>query len=271
MRRVRTMLSALLLLALAPAARAQGEDGLQGRVLDDATGAPIASATVTMLDGRGRTVARARTDAAGAFQVRVRRAGYYRLRAERLGYRTVTSARLAAAPDEHVELELRMSAQNVVLDPLTVVARPAPVTARERQMEDFHWRRRQMPFGRFLGPEDMQRIKPFYATDALNQVPSVFVDGGVRRRVLLPQRFRTFGTSGGGGGGGGLHGCSPTVYVNGIRFRMLGDDSIDDLAPGTSLQAVEVYVSPSSTPIEFPPMDNPYCGVVVLWTRYPGS
>lgn len=235
-------------------------------MLDDDTGAPVGGATVTLLDGRGRPVAHARSDAAGAFTFRVRRAGYFRLRAERLGYRAVTSARLPAAPGEHIELELRMSAETVVLAPLTVTARPAPVTVRERQMEDFHWRRRQMPFGRFLGPEDLQRIKPFYATDALNQVPAVFVEGGVRRRVVLAQRFRTARMT-----GGGLHGCAPTIYVNGFRQRMLGDESIDDLAPGMQLQAVEVYIHPANTPIEFPPLDNPYCGVVVLWTRYPGS
>ncbi|HEX6369411.1 MAG TPA: carboxypeptidase-like regulatory domain-containing protein [Longimicrobium sp.] len=260
----KTMAMVALGAALAPAAAAQG---IQGRVLDDAAGAPVAGATVTVLDGQDRAVSRARTDAAGAFAVRVRRAGYYRLRAERLGYRTVTSARLAAAPGEDIRLELRMSAQSVVLDPLTVVARPAPVTVRERRMEDFHWRRRQIPSGRFLGPEELARIRPFYATDALNQVPFVFVEGGVRRRVVLPQRFRTAR----GGGGGSLHGCAPTVYVNSVKYRMLGDESIDDLAPGTQLQGVEVYVHPAGAPAEFPPLDNPYCGVVVLWTRFPGS
>lgn len=112
----------------------------------------------------------------------------------------------------------------------------------------------------------MARIKPFYATDALNQVPFVFVDGGVRRQVFIPQRYRSARSA-----GGSVHGCAPTVYVNGVRFRMLGDDSIDDLASGTDLQAVEVYVHPASTPIEFPPLDNRDCGVVVLWTRFPGS
>lgn len=153
MRLVRMVVPALLAVAgaLAPAG-AQEARGIQGRVLDDATAAPVAGATVTVLDGRGAAVSRTRTDAAGAFAVRVRRAGFYRLRAERIGYRAVTSPRLAAAPGEPIQVELRMSVQGVVLDPLTVVARPPAGTVRERQMEDFEWRRRQMPFGRFLGP-----------------------------------------------------------------------------------------------------------------------
>ncbi len=249
--------SAIVLALLVLAARPLSAQGVRGRVLEDGTGQPIAGATVTVLDGRGRGVGRAQTDAAGAFAVPVRRAGYYQLRAERLGYRTVTSARIAASPAEVVELELRMSTQTVVMDPLTVVARPRPRTVPEQRMADFEWRRRQIPSGRFLGPEEIRRIRPFYTTDVLQQVPSVSVTGGLRRAVLLPTRF----VSATGG-----RRCRPTIYVNGVRFRMMGDDSIDDLAPGTRVQAVEVYLHPAQAPIEFPALDNPYCGVVVIWT-----
>ena len=249
--------------ALDPArVHAGGPAGIHGRVLDDAGGHPVAGATVSLLDTRGRRVARALTDSAGAFYLRVSQADGFEIRAQRVGYRSATSQSLTVTPDDTVRVEMRLATDAVLLAPLTVVAAPQRILMRDHQLAGFEWRREKAAFGRYMGPEEIRRINPFYATDVLQQMPFVQVHGGFNRAVTLPTR------------GSAMRGprCVPNLYVDGYPVRLAGDTglSIDQLVRGSSVAAVEVYEHPSSAPIEFPARDDMFCGVVVIWTRVPG-
>jgi 5-hydroxyisourate hydrolase-like protein (transthyretin family) len=235
--------------------------GIHGRVLDDQTGQPIAGARVTLLDVRENRAGSTETDAAGWFHLRVRTADGYFLRAERAGYQGATAHSITVTPDDSVEVELRLSTRSVLLAPLTVVASSRQVV-RDHQLAGFEWRRERQPFGRYMGPEDIERIKPFHASDALQQVPMVQVTSGpgsvADRVVTLPQRGRGLGP--------GAR-CIPNLYVDGRRTTLTQGLTADQMVSGSSLAAVEVYTSPGGAPGEFPPLDNPFCGVVVIWTR----
>jgi hypothetical protein len=229
--------------------------GIAGRVLDNETGLPVAGVTVTLLSSRELRAARAQTDSAGYFHLRVPQADGFYLRAERVGYRPATSGAITVMPDDTVQVELRLSTGAVLLAPLTVVAASRQLM-RDHQLAGFEWRRRRQPFGRFMGPDEIQRINPFYASDVLQQMPMVRLESGESRfdRVItLPARR------------GGR--CLPSVYLDGRPVRLFQGMTLDDLVSGKSLAAVELYTSASSAPGEFPPRDNWSCGVVVIWTK----
>jgi hypothetical protein len=231
--------------------------GISGQVLDDSTGLPVAGATVTLLTLRERAMNRAVTDSAGQFHLRVPEAAGFLLRAERVGFKASTAGPITVTPQDTARVALRVSATAVLLAPLTVVAASRQVV-RDHQLAAFEWRSQRQPYGRYLGPEDVKRINPFYATDVLQQAPFVRVEGGHDRFVTLPSRVSRInaGTR-----------CVPNFYVDGTPVRTRGGLSIDQFVRGGSIAAVEVYESPTQVPGEFPAVENPYCGVIVIWTQ----
>ena len=239
-------------------ARIGRDRGVHGRVLDDETDRPLANATVTLINVRGRVVARSRTDERGAFSVRPRDPGGYTLRATAEGYRPSTTATLTLTPSDTVELEMRISERSILLAPVTVVAASAQLM-RDHQLAGFEWRRRRAVQGRFLGPEELRRINPFFVTDALQQVPFVEVrtTGMFSRVVLLRSAFGR---------------CLPTVYVDGHHVPADGEFTLDSWVSGQRLVGVEVYERSAAAPAEYPARAlKENCGVVVLWTSPRGS
>ena len=75
---------ALCLFPLAP--RSLEAQTFQGRVLEDAGEAPVATALVSLLDEEGDQVGVSIADSTGAYRVEAPAPGVYRLRAERIGY-----------------------------------------------------------------------------------------------------------------------------------------------------------------------------------------
>jgi hypothetical protein len=208
-------------------------------------------------------VSSALTDSAGTFHFSPSAAGAYLLHAERVGYRSVRSARLSLAPDDTVQVELRVSTDAVLLAPLTVVAGATRRVADQRR-EGFEWRRRTKAVGRFLGPDEIRRLNPFNATDAIQHVPFVRVSGsGYYRWLLLRKRH----------GLEANHFCNANIYIDGALVQGVDPSTmmIDQLVSARSLAAVEVYPTHSSAPGEFPPLMDPNCGVIVLWTHPEGS
>jgi hypothetical protein len=235
-------------------------EGIYGQVLDDETGEPLPGAQITLLDMRENRAGGAQADSAGWFHLRVPVADGYLLKAERTGYQSATARPITVMPDDSVRVELRLSTRSVLLAPLTVVAASRQVL-RDHQLASFEWRRSQQPFGRYMGPEDIERLNPFNASDALQHVAMVqvaSVPGSSDRVVTLPQRGR--------GLAAGAR-CVPNLYVDGQRTRLTQGLTMDQVVNGSNLAAVEVYTSPNGAPGEFPPLDDPFCGVVVLWTR----
>jgi hypothetical protein len=234
--------------------------GISGVLVDNRTGQPVAAARVTLRDVRERTVARTETDSAGAFHLRIALPGGYTLLAERPGYQGSESGLLTLTPSDTVQVELRVATDAMVLAPLTVVSASAQVM-RDHQLAGFQWRRERQPFGRYMDRDQIKQLNPFYATDVLQHFPQVQVTGRFDRTVTLPMRVR-----------GANARCVPNLYVDGRMIRLGGGDfTIDGMVRGGGMAAVEVYVSPQTAPGEFPPFENPYCGVVVIWTEVVGS
>lgn len=256
--------SAALVLAWASPCQAQV---IGGRVLAQETGEGVAGVTVSLLrvvDADPGTLEEATvlsvlTDARGAFHFRIRSSGSYVLRTRRIGYSPITSEAVLVRPGETVRVELLISTEAVVLDPLTVTVRepPSPYTARLERLGHYERRDSYGPegsgFGRFISTEEIERRSAFYVTDHLAMVPGLIVRGaGGRRPPAVYMRSVT--------GFGGGH-CRPTFYINRTR---IGAAEIDEFISARDIAAIEIY--PGYTgPAEFSPQSA--CGVIVILTK----
>ncbi|HEU4884248.1 MAG TPA: carboxypeptidase-like regulatory domain-containing protein [Longimicrobium sp.] len=263
--------------------------GIAGRVAEEGSRRPVAGATVTLLNERGQGVTSAVTDASGGFHLSVPSPGRFQLRAQRVGYQGSLSQPMTVTPADLVQVELVVSTDAVVLAPLTVVAASRDVT-RNSRLAAFEWRQQNNPWGRFLGPEQIARIRPMHASDVLQQMPQVQIAGtGPVRQATMRGRFGDR--------------CMPTVYVDGQQipapasrddtpdrespkltpfarsFPTLSADGpsnagvgLDEVVSGTDIVAVEVYDKPFEAPPEFGPAAAQInCGVIVIWTRRRGE
>ncbi|HLL84189.1 MAG TPA: carboxypeptidase-like regulatory domain-containing protein [Longimicrobium sp.] len=85
-------------------------------------GAPLAGATVTLLDEQGRPVAAASSRADGGFTLTAPAAGRYRVRADRVGHASTTSAAVALAAGETFTLRLEAGGRGVQLEGIKATA-----------------------------------------------------------------------------------------------------------------------------------------------------
>lgn len=100
---------------------------LVGRVVEDGSDAPVATAVVRLLGDDGEPVAVSIADSAGAYRVEAPRPGIYRLSASRLGFHTVESPLLdAALADGQYPIDLVMQPAPVELPGFTVETNRVP-------------------------------------------------------------------------------------------------------------------------------------------------
>ena len=237
----------LLALAFAKPAAAQV---IFGKVLDAATGAPVPEVTVSALKPNGRAEARARTDAQGAFTLQLP-AGSFRLEARRVGYQTTTAPAVELVLRETVQLDLRISTSQVVLDPLTVTTRSTPPRSPRLEAQGFYTREQQ-GFGRFLTQHDVQMSNPIQTSEVFRTVPGLTLlpAGGSRYRIALRR---------------GGDNCMPVLIVDNLPVPT---DDLDNFVKPWQVDGIEVYRGNSEIPGRWR-NHNSACGLIVVWTQQP--
>jgi hypothetical protein len=237
----------LVLLLLSPGPLSGQATGIQGRLLADDTGDPIAGAAVTLLDrDQARLLVRL-TGEDGAFFLPVTRPGRYHLHAAFLGYAEATSPPLDVRLDELVQIELRLSVEPIPLAPLTVISdRPALVF--HPRLERVGYYERQAEFevrqGQFFDYEEVQRHHSLL--QLLSARPGIRVQHTGGRDVVITDR----------------RGCRVDLCIDGLRIRYLTSDVLMSLS---QIIGVEVYAGVW----QWEWMKMP-CSVMV-WTGVPGS
>ncbi|UCG87447.1 MAG: carboxypeptidase regulatory-like domain-containing protein [Gemmatimonadota bacterium] len=159
---------------------------VRGRVLDDATGQPVAAVTIQLVAGDegDSTVATDVTDNQGRFELRAPGFGAYRLQTSRIGYQPVTTQLFVIVRErDPLEVEVRISPVAVPLAPLTIVSERADRGANLRLETARYYDRKEiygregLGLGEFLGREELLRNNPLKVSDALRTVRGVRVVG----------------------------------------------------------------------------------------------
>jgi hypothetical protein len=222
---------------------------VEGRVVEGTGRAPIAGARVQLAETPWIEV----TDSLGAFTFANVPPGDYLLLAGAPGFLSVGAPlRLGAGERRIYEVEIRLSAEAILLDPIVVRA-PQTGIALEDLRQRLDWIGRT-GLGVGLDRQAIEASGAIQVSHLLARLPGV-------RLLPTPERF------------GGmqvrlspLRDCQPSVYIDGIRSPLAGG-SVDDLVSVGELEAVEVYRRLSDLPGEFADEAARRCGAVVLTTR----
>jgi hypothetical protein len=251
------LLAAAALLAGAPPASAQTL--VRGILLDAAGGQPIVSATVTISANRGRWQRATQSDSVGRFQFEDVSAGPYRLRARRVGYREAVGP-LGLSADSLVEVEVRMAAASVVLEPVTVVTRS---TREVSPVLRGFYERMQRGFGRYITREEIEARHAVQVGDVLRNIPNLRATAG-----------RMGSSSGGFTHGSTGDRCGVVFFLDGLQLNQPAiagrysprDFAIDDYVNAQEVEGIEIYRGEADTPAEFVTRWV-QCGTIVIWTR----
>ncbi|MGH7669555.1 MAG: carboxypeptidase regulatory-like domain-containing protein [Gemmatimonadaceae bacterium] len=215
---------------------------LAGRVVDS-LGARVSGATVELLPDR---LLRAVTSDSGTFAMDSVPVGVVHLAVRRLGYAPATfTAKLQAGKIERVKLEL--SAVAFELPPLNVVD-----TVAHPWLRTFE-RRRASDGGVYFTRQDIVRSQVRATTDLLRRVPGVEIQRTrYGTRVVIGNRFVR------------ARPCAPQLFVHSMNYS----GNVDDFSPD-DIEAMEVYTSIATVPVELQTAQAQSCGAIVIWTREP--
>ncbi len=154
---------------------------VNGRLLDDSTRAPIEQARVVLLTPDGRVLNRALTAKDGTFHLPAPAPGRYWVRAQRIGYAPTTSGPVEVPGFDSVVVELRLSAQALLLPPVSVVGPPLPTAVPDPYLERRGYYERRAAYGEegmgvahFL---DAKKLRPaaLQISDLLRELPGIYV------------------------------------------------------------------------------------------------
>lgn len=235
-----------LLLAVAPTVPAQS---IRGRLLDQESERPLPGVPVSLVtEPDAQPVASTKSGGDGEFTLIAPAPGIYRLRAELAGDRRPVSPAMDLPSGLVVSFTWRLPSTAQRLAPIVVVEsnrRPAG------QQGDFYERiRRRAAFGHLITRQQIEQRHPFRVTDLLRMTPGLRIVPSVS---AFGDLVRT------------SEGCSPLVYLDGIRFPLYGE-SIDAIVHPNDLEAIEIYAHGVSVPVELGAPGSA-CGVIALWTR----
>jgi hypothetical protein len=221
---------------------------ISGKLLDQYSNKPIPNATITLTNDQGAPVGpTVKTGNDGSFSITAPAPGIYRLRANVAGYVTAVSPAIALQPGDRINLNWHLLAGVVSLRPVAIVGNARPNSS---ALSGFQQRAQRRAFGYFITRDQIDKLRPFAVSDLLRTVPGLEVVPSLRG---FGNVVRT------------IEGCTPAVYLDGVRFPLMGE-SIDDIANPNELEGIEVYTHAAEVPPEFSgPWSN--CGVIALWTR----
>ena len=218
-------------------------------LVDRSTGRPVPAATIALLTMDDSTAARttqAGTD--GSWAVRAPAPGVYRLRADSPGHPTAVSPAIELLGGDQIQLVWRLVPDTAVLVPVVVKATGRRSSAR---LAGFRERASRRAFGQFIARDDIERRHPVTVADLLRTVPGLEV-------LPSPRGFGSIVRT--------TEGCTPQVYLDGVRYPLLRGETIDQIVDPTSLEGIEVYAHATEVPVEFQTPGST-CGAIVLWTR----
>jgi hypothetical protein len=113
-------------------------------------------------------------------------------------------------------------------------------------LDEFHAREHSNRLGYFIDEEQLAELRPEHASDALRGVPGVLVrpSGGIGNEVKI-------------------RGCTPLIWVDGLRAP---GGELDDLVRGPDVAAIEIYSSLAGVPAQYADR-RATCGTILVWLK----
>ena len=241
----RIVVIALAFVALpARIALAQTPAVFSGRVVDRASAAAVAGATVSIV-GSTRAVV---TDSAGRFRFDVFPVGRSRILVRGFPYRPLELT-VGASESEMVRLTIELDSSDVKTEPRTLptVTVNAEPQASNYRLADFN-RRRITGRGQYLTDEQIKRSGAASIADATRGMRGVEMtcNGNEWCHIHMVRAPKN---------------CAPQFIVDGRIDNMFGPTT-----PIRDVVGLELYTGPSDVPGEFAGT-GAGCGVIVMWTR----
>lgn len=245
---VRRSVPVLLLSAVAWSASAQSVGSIYGTIKDSA-GTPIPGVEVVLLQRRGYVY----SDSLGVFRLVAVPAGHRELHFRRLGF-APKSMDANIPEDETLHLAVVLEASVTVLEGMTI----EEMTRRRQMLTDFY-DRMSRGFGHFVTRDQIERRNPMNLSDMMRMIP------GAR---IMPVRGTSQSTLRFNRAQMGNRDCPPQYWVDGVKTWNL---NIDDIVP-QDVEGIEVYSGASTVPPQYNTKEGTtICGVVLIWTRIPGT
>jgi hypothetical protein len=266
--------SASLLVALLAAAPLGAQSMIKGRVLDAASGEPVASASVRAFESTGRLIGRTHSEADGTFSIAMRVPGGVVLTAERTGYTLTRTAEMPVALRETVEVELRLSSAAVAVEPLRVTARVQPPFRRNLELNGFY-QREQMGQGNFVRREEFANLANQNLAQVLQRARGTrIMYAGTKQFIYFPRNGEPTGGAAAdatalplaGRRGAPRNGCLPRLYLDGALVTYDVNNDINSLISPDQIEAIELFRGASEIPVQYGGA-NAMCGVILIWTR----
>ena len=234
-----------LLLSAADSTTKTGNAAVSG-VVQLADGAPSSGTRVELVGTDIVTL----TDAKGDFTMRNLPSGSRVLLARHLGY-VAQIAQVDLSSHEQAHVAIKLPKYVAVMDPVLVTAR------RTAALDKVGFgQRRKSANGYFVGPEQIERMHPFYVTDVLRMVPGIQV---VHTRPGEAVRSSH---------DVGRPSCVQ-YYVDDMPFTELEPGDANNFMNGGEIVAVEVY-QPGMAPAQYTRALNA-CVTILLWTKFKGG
>jgi hypothetical protein len=244
---VRRCFPVLLLPAFAASASAQSVGAISGTVRDS-VGTPIPGVEVVMLQQKGAV----HSDSLGVFRFANIPAGKHALHFRRLGF-TPKSVDADISEGRTLALSIVLDVAATEIEGMTVEE-----MARKRQLLADYYDRLSRGFGHFVTREQIDKRNPMNLSDMMRMVPgAVLIPARVGSQSVLRFSRAT-----------GARDCPPQYWVDGVKAYNL---NIDDIVPG-DVEGIEIYPGASTVPPQFNTREGTtICGVVLIWTRIPGT
>ncbi|PYP66573.1 MAG: hypothetical protein DMD26_07370 [Gemmatimonadetes bacterium] len=245
---VRRCFPVLLLPAFGALASAQSVGAISGSIRDSA-GVPIPGVEVVLLQLKGAVY----SDSVGVFRFGNIPAGKRELHFRRLGF-APKSLDANITEGQTLALAVVLEASATQIEGMTVEE-----ASRRRQMLSDFYDRSSRGFGHFFTREQIEKRNPMNLSDMMRLVP------GAR---LVPLRGGGQATLRFSRAQMGNRDCPPQYWVDGVKAWNL---NIDDIVP-QDVEGIEIYSGASTVPPQFNTREGTtICGVVVIWTRIPGT
>jgi hypothetical protein len=228
-------------------ASAQSVGTISGTVRDSA-GAPIPGVEVVLLHRAGAVY----SDSLGTFRLANVPSGKRALHFRRLGFEP-----------KSLDTDITQGqtlALTVVLDPFATEIEGMTVEelTRKRQLLSDFYDRKSRGFGYFITRDEIEKRNPMNLSDMMRMVPGakLIPMTGTNQATLRFSRAQ-IGRD-----------CPPQYWVDGVKAY---DLNIDDLIP-SDVEGIEIYPGASTIPPQFNTREGTtICGVVLIWTRIPGT